>query len=56
MLLNADDIVFMAETEEELIKGLSLLEEYCERWNLCVNTNKIKVTVFKKGGQLKKCI
>ena len=45
LLLYADDIVIMAETEDELIKGLSLLEEYCDKWKLCVNTNKTKAMV-----------
>ena len=45
LLLYADDIVIMAESEEELIKGLCLLEEYCDRWKLCVNSNKIKVMI-----------
>ena len=37
LLLYADDIVIMSETEEGLHKGLKLLETYCERWKLSVN-------------------
>jgi len=54
LLLYADDIVIMAESEEELNKGLCLLKEYCDRWKLCVNSNKTKVMIFKKGGQLRR--
>ena len=46
LLLYADDIVIMAESEEELNKGLCLLEEYCDRWKLCVNSNKTEVMIF----------
>ncbi|XP_053395382.1 uncharacterized protein LOC123523921 isoform X1 [Mercenaria mercenaria] len=55
LLLYADDIhvVIMAESEEELRKGLFLLEDYCDRWKLSVNSTKTKIMIFKKGGQLK---
>ena len=51
LLLYADDIVIFSETEEGLRKGLLLLEEYCDRWRLTVNTDKTKVMIFKKGGR-----
>jgi len=40
LLLHADDIVIMSETEEGLKHGLFLLENYCDRWKLTVNATK----------------
>ena len=49
LLLYADDIVIMLETEEGLKDGLFLLEKYCDRWKLNGNTTKTKVMLFRKG-------
>ena len=38
LLLYADDIVIFGKTPEELQKSLKILEEYCKRWKLTVNT------------------
>ena len=54
LLLYADDIVLLAETEQGLQKGLDLLEQYCDKWKLTVNINKTKIMVFRKGGLLRK--
>ena len=43
LLLYADDIVIMTETEEGLHKGLLLLEEYRDRWKQTVNCTKTKL-------------
>jgi hypothetical protein len=48
-ILYADDTVFLAESSEELQSELNYFYEYCEKWNLKVNTNKSKVIVFSKG-------
>jgi len=40
LLLYADDIVIVPETEEWLKHGLYLLENYCDRWKLTVNATK----------------
>ena len=48
-ILYADDTVLLAESAEELQSELNYLYEYCEKWNLKVNTNKSKVIVFFKG-------
>lgn len=56
LLLYADDIVIMAESVDELKKDLLLLEQYCDRWKLSVNSTKTKVMIFKKGGRLRKKI
>ena len=52
MLLYADDIVIMSETEEGLKHGLFLLENYCDRWKLTVNATTTKVMIFRKGGRV----
>ena len=52
MLLYADDIVFFANTPEELQLGLDLLADYCKRWKLTINVSKTKVLVFRNGGPL----
>ena len=52
LLLYADDIVIMADSLNELQKGMDILRDYCERWKLTVNVNKTKVMIFKKGGRL----
>ena len=53
LLLYADDIVLFAESEQELQKGLNLLEEYSDKWKFQVNVNKTKVMIFRKGGRIK---
>jgi len=50
ILLYADDIVLMSETETGLHKGLDIVKDYCWRWKLFVNGNKTKIMIFKKGG------
>ena len=52
LILYADDIVIFSNTAEELQRSLDLLKEYCITWKLVVNTNKTKIMVFRKGGQL----
>ena len=51
-LLYADDAVIMSENRDELQLGLNILEEYCAKWKITLNTDKTKVVVFKKGGRL----
>ena len=51
-LINADDITIFSETAEGLQVGLDILEKYCDRWKLTVNTEKTKIMVFRKGGIL----
>ena len=49
LLLYADDIVILSETEDGLHKGLLLLESYCDKWRLTVNIKKTKIMIFRKG-------
>jgi len=46
ILLYADDIVFLAETETDLQTGLNILKDYCLKWRLTVNINKTKIMIF----------
>ncbi len=50
ILMYADDIVLMSETAEGLQQGLNILQTYCMKWKLTVNTLKTKCMVFRKGG------
>ena len=52
MLLYADDIVFFANSPDELQRSLDLLSNYCYIWKLTVNISKTKVMVFRNGGIL----
>ena len=49
LLMYADDIVILAESAEGLQKGLNILQEYCLKWKLTVNTLKTKCLIFRKG-------
>jgi hypothetical protein len=41
-ILYADDTVLLAESVAELRSELNYFYEYCEKWNLKVNSNKSK--------------
>ena len=51
-MLYVDDIIIFGNSPEDLQKSLAILEDYCSKWKLTVNTNKTKVMVFRKGGRL----
>jgi hypothetical protein len=51
LLLSADDMVLMADGEEELERMVRKVKEYCEEWRLEVNVNKTKVMVVSKDGE-----
>jgi hypothetical protein len=42
-------IHYFWQSAEELQSELNYFYEYCEKWNLKVNTKKSKVMVFSKG-------
>ena len=52
ILLYADDIVLFGNSAAELQNAIVILEEYCQKWKLTVNTSKTKVLIFRKGGRL----
>ena len=41
-MLFADDMVIMGKDRNDLQKSLDLLERYCNKWGLQVNTEKKK--------------
>ena len=47
----ADDILLLAETEEQLQGLLYNLERYCEKNGLTLNTEKTKIMIFNKTGR-----
>jgi sorting nexin-29 len=50
ILLFADNMVLLAESEEELKDLMAAVEEYCKEWHLEVNVDKTKVMVTSKEG------
>ena len=54
LLLYADDMILVSDTPYHLQRMLNQLEQYCNTWNLNVNINKSKITIFRKGGFLKR--
>ncbi len=51
ILLFADDMVLIAESEAELRELMRAVEEYCKEWHLEVNVDKTKVMVTSKDGE-----
>lgn len=49
MLLYADDMVLIAENEDEM-RSMERLKKYLKRKNLKLNTDKTKIMRFRKGG------
>ena len=45
-LMYADDIVVQSETYDGLQKALKLIDQFCCRWRLKINTDKSKVMIF----------
>ena len=52
LMLFADDMVILGKSVEDVQNSLNLLENYCRRWGLEVNTDTTKVMVFQKRGDL----
>ena len=53
LLLFADDMVIVGNSPEDLQNSLSLLFQYFSDWGLTVNTQKTKIVVFRKRGQIR---
>jgi hypothetical protein len=49
-LLYADDIVLIADTEEELQQMIDVVEKFTSEWRLSLNTGKSKVMVVRASG------
>ena len=43
VLAYADDIVLVAKTADELQKLLNIVNVWCHKWSVLINTNKTKV-------------
>ena len=52
LLLYADDAVILSDSRHNLQQGLTILNEYCTKWKITLNTDKTKIVVFWKGGKL----
>ena len=50
LLLYADDIVVLAESQEDLQKMMNAVHAFCKRWRLQVNMSKTKVMAFGSKG------
>ena len=46
-LLYADDIILLAETENNLQDLLKELSKWCKRWRMCVNVEKTQILHFR---------
>ena len=44
----ADDGCIFSETVAGLQKGINILQQFCNDWNMYVNTDKTEVIVFSK--------
>ena len=53
LLLFADDLILFAPTAIYMQRMINLLEKYCDKWKLKINTSKTKIMVFRKGGYLR---
>ena len=47
ILLYADDVVLLAESEKDLQTLLDILDRWCRRWRLLVNCDKTKIVHFR---------
>ena len=50
-LLNADDIMLMSETEEDMQTMLDFVHEWCRKWRLRINYAKSNVVHFRNKGK-----
>ena len=53
-LLYADDLVLMSTSKSGLQRKFDKLNQYCDKWRLCVNTDKTMVMQVSKSGKLPK--
>ena len=49
ILMYADDIVLLSDSEEKLQSMLDTLNNWCKRWRVIINTSKSKCMHFRKG-------
>ena len=53
-LLYADDTIIMSHDANDLQYSLQIYTEYCNKWNLKINTEKTKIMIFGKNKQKRK--
>ena len=51
ILLYADDMVLMADSEQDLQKLLNILHEWCSKWRLSLNRDKTQIVHFRPSGR-----
>ena len=44
----ADDMLILSKSEWGLKRSLLILEAYCKKWRLVINTTKTKIMIFNK--------
>ena len=49
LLMFADDLVLLADSNTGLQRSLDILAEYCQKWHIKVNQEKTKVVVFSRS-------
>ena len=52
LLAYADDIVLLAEREDDLQHMLTLLERWCKDWDISINTKKSQIVHFRKESKI----
>ena len=53
ILLYADDVVLISESEDDLQNMLNTLNNWCNKWRLAVNESKTKIVHFRNKNQLR---
>ena len=52
ILLYSDDAVILSDSRDNLQQGLPILNEYCTKWKITLNTDKTRIVLFRKGSKL----
>ena len=50
LLLFADDLMLVAEKDEDVERNQRMLEEVMKKWRMQINWKKTKVLIVKQGG------
>ena len=53
ILLNADNVVLISESADDLQNMLNTLNNWCNKWRLAVNESKTKIVHFRNKNQLR---
>ncbi|KAI5742578.1 hypothetical protein M8J77_008802 [Diaphorina citri] len=53
-LMYADDLVLLAESDEEMQNMLNVFHRYCQEKQLVVNVDKTKIMIFRRKGRVSK--